>query len=151
MDIIEYFASGQQEHWQSQMATADWSAAAFLLELLRDTPKREALLGTDPKLFLLTAGEPLVSFVTLTHQDCIRDETLYPWLGFLYTYPDYRGHRYSQQLITYAEQQAKSDGHNRVYLATDHVGLYEKYGFTYWETRTDAWNEEARIYYKELK
>lgn len=150
MKIIEYFMSDNKEHWKEQIALADWSAAKFLLKLLNDTQKFDELLGRGGKLFFLQDGENIVSFVTLTRQDCVRDENMFPWLGFLYTYPDYRGNRYSENLLKYAEEQAKSDNHSIVYLATDHIGLYEKYGYTYLETRKDYLDEDARIYYKKL-
>lgn len=147
MKIIEYFMSDNKEHWNEQIAIAEWGAAKFLLKLLNDVQKFNALLGIGGKLFLLVDGENIVSFVTLTRQDCVRDENMFPWLGFLYTYPDYRGNRYSEKLLRYAEEEAKSDNHSIVYLATDHIGLYEEYGYTYLETRKDCWDEEARIYY----
>ncbi|NYB74344.1 GNAT family N-acetyltransferase [Sedimentibacter hydroxybenzoicus DSM 7310] len=150
MKVIEYFTSENKEHWKEQIALADWSAAKFLLKLLNNTQKFDELLGGDGKLFFLLDGENIVSFVTLTRQDCIRDENMFPWLGFLYTYPAYRGNRYSEKLLKYAEEQAISDNHPIVYLATDHIGLYEKYGYTYLETRKDYLDEDTRIYYKKL-
>ena len=150
MKIIEYFSSDNKEHWKGQIALGDWSAAKFLFKLLNDTQKFDELLGVGGKLFLLVDGENIVSFVTITRQDCVRDECMYPWLGFLYTYPDYRGNRHSEKLLMYAEEQAMSDNHPIVYLATDRIGLYEKYGYTYLETRKDYFNEDARIYYKKL-
>lgn len=150
MKIIEYFASDNKEHWKEQILLGDWQAAKFLFKLLNDTQKFDKLLGVGGKLFLLIDRENIVSFVTLTRQDCIRDGNMYPWLGFLYTYPDCRGNRYSEKLLSHAEEQVKSDNHSIVYLATDHIGLYEKYGYTYLETRKDYSGEDARIYYKKL-
>lgn len=48
------------------------------------------------------------------------------------------------------DEEAKSENNSIVYLGTDHTELYEKYGYTYLETRKDYWNDEARIYYKKL-
>ncbi len=150
MKVIEYFTSNNKEHWNEQIALADWGAAKFLLKLLNDTQKSYELFGSDGKLFLLVDGGNIVSFVTLTKQDCIRDENMFPWLGFLYTYPDYRGNRYSEMILKYAEEEAKSNNNSIVYLATDHIGLYEKYGYIYLETRKDCYDEDSRIYYKKL-
>lgn len=150
MEVIEYFSNENKEHWKDQIELSDWKAAKFLLKLLKDTQKFDELLGSGGKLFLLVDGEKIVSFVTLTRQDCIRDMSMFPWLGFLYTYPEYRGNRYSEKLIKFVEEEAKSENHSIVYLATDHLGLYEKYGYIYLETRKDYWDEETRIYYKNL-
>jgi len=37
----------------------------------------------------------------------------------------------------------------RVYLATDHIGLYEKYGFEYFENRVSVYGEDSRVYVRE--
>ena len=123
MEVIEYFSNENKEHWNKQIALADWGAAKFLLKLLNDKQKFDELLGEYGKLYLLVDGETVVSYATLTHQDCIRDESIFPWIGFLYTYPDYRGNRYSQKLLKYVEEEAKSENYSIVYLGTDHIGI----------------------------
>lgn len=150
MEVVEYFSSENKESLKQQIARADWAGARFLLKLLNNIKDFDELLGNNGKLFMLMEGAKVVSFVTLTNQDCVRDLSMLPWLGFLYTYPDYRGNRYSETILNYAELAAKSEWYSVVYLATDHIGLYEKYGYTYMETRKDYWNEESRIYYKKL-
>ncbi len=149
MQIIEYFEAPEKEKWRAEIERCDWSAARFLGDLLKEN-RFEETLGKGGKLYLMTDGGKLVSFVTLTRQDCIEDAALSPWLGFLFTVPEYRGHRYSQELMEHACGEAKKAGYEKVYLATDHVGLYEKYGFTYRENRVDVWGEDSRIYEKSL-
>ena len=149
MDVIDYFACANQKAWREKIALGDWGAARFLAELLGNGRFR-AVLG-EGTVYLLTDGEKLLSFVTLTHQDCIADETLYPWLGFFYTFPDYRGHRYGGKLLDFAAEEEKKQGYKQVYLATDHVGLYEKYGFSYLENRIDIYGEDSRIYIRNLE
>ena len=130
MQIIEYFEDGKKECWIEKIGSCDWGAAKYLAVLLKDG-RFETVLGTGGKLFLLCDGDELVSFVTLTHQDCIDDIRLFPWLGFVFTAPEYRGHRYSEQIISHACEEARRQGHEKVYLATDHIGFYEKYGIIY--------------------
>ena len=101
MQIIEYFEDGQKEHWIKEIEGFSWGAAKYLAKLLREN-SFEDTLGKNGKLFLLIDGEKIVSFVTLTHQDCIADESLFPWLGFVFTAPEYRGRRYSELLIEHA-------------------------------------------------
>ena len=96
-------------------------------------------------------SEKLVSFCTLTQRDCIKDNSFFPWVGFVFTAPDYRGKRYSGEVIEAACKRALRQGFDKVYLATDHIGLYEKYGFTYLESRTDIYGEESRIYFRKLR
>lgn len=150
MEIIEYFESENKEHWQQQISLADWRAASFLIKLINDTHKFEEMLGSGGKLFMLVENQSIISFATLTKQDCIRDNNLFPWIGFLFTYPEHRGNRYSEKLLKYIEDKAKLENYPYVYLATDHINLYEKYDYIYWETRKDYWNDDTKIYYKKL-
>ena len=148
MDIFDYF-SNEQRGWIEKIRACDWRAAKFLADLLEQN-KFHNVLGNG-SLFIMSDGERLVSFCTLTQRDCIKDDDMYPWVGFVFTAPDYRGKRYSGEVIEAACQRALGQDFDKVYLATDHVGLYEKYGFTYLESRTDIYGEESRIYYKELQ
>lgn len=63
----------------------------------------------------------------------------------------YRGNRYSEKLIKYALEQAKLKGYEQVYLATNHIGLYEKFGFEYVEDKIDVFNEVCRVYLRSIK
>lgn len=149
MEILNYFESGSKEYLLSQIEQCDWSAAAFLAKIIKEN-RFDEILGSDGSLFVMTDGEKLVSFCTLTRRDCIKDESLYPWIGFVFTAPEYRGRRYSGKIIAHACAKAKKQGFDMVYLSTDHVGLYEKYGFVYMENRTDVWGEDSRIYYRDI-
>ena len=149
MQIIDYFESEKQPVLMEKIAAADWSAARFLVELLTKGTFDDTLGGWG-HLFLLMDGEELVSFVTLTGQDAVRDERLTPWIGFVFTRPEYRGHRYAGQVLFHAENCAATRGYTRVYIATDHVGLYEKYGYVYQENRLDCWGDDMRVLYKDV-
>ena len=146
MNVIDFYESVDQQALIEKIEQGEWSAAKFLAKLLRQGTFQQAVGGGT--VYLLMDKEKIVSFVTLTQQDCVADKTLYPWLGFFYTFPDYRGHRYGGALLDYAAKEAKRQGHKQVYLATDHVDLYEKYGFTYLENRMDIYGEDSRIYLK---
>ena len=148
MNIVNFFQVEQQETLIENIAAGDWGAAKLLAELLK-SGRFHAVLG-EGTVYLLMEGEKVVSFLTLTRQDCVADENLCPWAGFVYTFPEYRGNRYAGGLLSYVEEKARSNGCEKVYIATDHIGLYEKYGYAYWESRIDVYNEECRIYVKHL-
>ena len=147
MQIIDYFACDNQAHWLSAIADNEWRAAKYLARKLANGEfHQEVGEGT---VYLLTDGDRLVSFLTLAERDCV--EAPYgPWIGFVHTAPAYRGHRHVGRLIDHACAAAREQGVARVYLATDHVGLYEKYGFTYLENRLDKDGEDSRIYVRDL-
>lgn len=150
MEMIRYFESENQAALREKLVAVDWSAAKFLVELL-ETGRFFEMLGGWGDIYLLMDGEELVSFATLTGQDAVRDESLTPWIGFVYTRPEYRGHRYAGQVLAHAEAVAAEKGYGGVYIATDHVGLYEKYGYAYQENRVDFWGSDQRVLYKSLR
>lgn len=149
MQIINYFESNKKEELLEKIEAIDWSAAKFLVELLKEDRFYE-MLGGEGELYLLMDSDSLVSFLTLTRQDTVRDESMYPWIGFVYTVEEYRGNRYSEKLMNHAENEAIKKGFDRVYVATDHIGLYEKYGYDYLENRIGYWGDDNRVLIKKL-
>ena len=99
---------------------------------------------------MLTEGSELVSFCTLAEKDDIQPTDLTPWIGFVYTFPKYRGKRYITKLLSEAEKIAFNEGARYTYISTDHIGLYEKYGYEFYKTQEDINGEMARIYRKAL-
>ena len=150
MKILEYFETENPAHWLQAIKSCSWGAAKFLAKLLEED-RFHALLGCDGKLFLLTHGDKLVFFATLTAQDCVDDKTLTPWIGFVHTAPAHRGSRRAGLVIDHAYAQAAMQGAKQVYIATDHMGVYEKYGFVYLENRVDIYGEDSRIYVRALQ
>ena len=146
MEILELNTIGEQKLWADRIRLCDWGAAKLLADLIEQDKFNESLgVGS---LFIMADGEKIVSFCTLSQRDCVKDDMLFPWIGFVFTAPEYRGNRYSGRLIDFVCNKAKEQGYKKVYIATDHIGLYEKYGFTNIESRTDIYGEEARIYYR---
>lgn len=143
MRIIDYFRDERQEHWLSQIRLVKWQAARLLESMLAEGTFH-ALLG-EGTLYLLADGDTLVSFLTLAERDCIDDTSLTPWIGFVHTAPEYRGQRCAGRLLDYAVRAAGEQGAPQVYICTDHVGLYEKYGFVYMENRVSIYGEDSRI------
>ena len=145
--IIEYFSSDEQSRWLNEIQKSDWSAGQYLYELLRDHRLKE-LCGESTKVLMLADGEQLVSFCTYAEQDDIREPSLTPWVGFVYTFPAFRGHRYMGQLLDHAEVLARGEGHRCIYISTGETGLYEKYGYSFWKTMKDVNGEDSRVYRK---
>ena len=149
MNIIEYFSTEDQEHWLAQIKECEWGAAQYLYELLRDEKLKE-LTGENTRLLMLTEGEQLVSFCTLAEKDDIQPTELTPWIGFVYTRPEYRGRRLMGKLLSHAEELARANGMECVYISTNHTGLYEKYGYAFYSMMKDVEGEDSRVYAKRL-
>lgn len=148
MEIINFFESENKPHWIAEIKKSDWGAAPTLTGFLENGTFFENL--GDGALFLLTDGDRLASFVTLAQRDCVDDRSLYPWIGFVFTFPEYRGHRCAGRLIGHCEELARAHGAKNVYICTDHIGLYEKYGYSYLENRVSIYGDDSRIYVKKL-
>ncbi|WP_298740479.1 GNAT family N-acetyltransferase [uncultured Treponema sp.] len=149
MKIIEYFASNNKVHWLDEIAKADWGAAKFLHQFLSEGKLKETV-GGSALVPLLTDGEKLVSFCTLAPLDDVQPTELSPWIGFVYTAPEYRDHHYAGELLKWAENTATTMGHEAVYISTNHIELYEKYGYEFFKTAKSIDGEETRIYRKKL-
>ena len=147
MKIVEYFEADliSRGILIQALRQCGWGAGKFLLRLLEEQ-KFDETLGRSGKLFFLLDRENVVSFLTLTGQDCIALPDFTPWIGFVFTFPEYRGHRYAGLLLDHARKCAASNGFPFVFLASGHTGLYEKYGFSYWGNLPDIHGEDSRIY-----
>ena len=75
-----------------------------------------------------------------------RLKELTPWVGFVYTFPAFRGNRYMGKLLDYAEVLARGEGHRYIHISTGETGLYEKYGYSFWKTMKDVNGEDSRVY-----
>lgn len=148
MEIIDYFKSDTPEHWLAEIKKGDWGAIPTLVRFIEENSFHENL--GEGTLLLLTEGDRLLSFVTFAQRDCIDDDSLSPWVGFVYTFPEYRGHRHVGRLIRRCEEIAAEKGIPAIFVCTDHVGLYEKYGFSYIESRADIYGGDSRIYRKNI-
>lgn len=145
MKVISFYDSDRQEHWLDEIQRSDWRAGAFLCRLLREGSFFDAV-GEGSRVLLLTEGDELISYCTYAAKDDIQPTDLTPWVGFVYTFPARRGHRYAGLLFAEVERLAKQEGVAAVYLSTNHVGLYEKYGFEYLTEMTDLDGNPSRVY-----
>lgn len=145
MDVKEFYSIADQEYWLSQIKKCDWGAGQYLYDLLCKNELKK-LCGETTRVFLLADNRELVSFCTLAEVDDIRDSELSPWIGFVYTFPQYRGHRYMGILLEFAYLTAKSDGARHLYISTGETGLYEKYGYSFYQEMKDMNGEDSRVY-----
>ena len=145
MDILDYGKCANPAWWLKQIGECDWSAGQHLYTLLRED-RLQGEYGENAQLLLLADGPKLAAFCTYAEKDDIPDTELTPWLGFVYTYPDYRGRRLTGKLICRVKELARNDGYDALYIATGETGLYEKYGAEYITAMKDRRGGDSRIY-----
>lgn len=149
MKVLNYFDSDRQEHWLGQIQGCDWRAGKLLYEWLRDGRFFKEV-GRSSKLLLLTEEDRLLSFCTYAEKDDIQPTERSPWIGFVYTFPPYRGHRYVALLFEEVERIARAAHVPEVYISTDHIGLYEKYGCSFLCMMDDRHGNPSRVYVKHI-
>ena len=145
MVIIDYHDTVNPAFWLDQLGQCDWAAGLYLHQILKEDRFNE-VCGEKARLLMLTDGMKLVSFCTYAERDDIPDTELTPWMGFVYTAPEYRGRRLLGRLIPEVKSLAREDGHNTLWISTGETGLYEKYGAEYDRTLKDRRGEDSRIY-----
>ena len=145
MDILDYESTVRPEWWLKQLEKCDWSGGQHLYDVLTDG-RFHKMYGEKTRLLILADGSKLVSFCTYAEKDDIPDSLLTPWMGFVYTHPDYRGRRLMGKLISRVKELARNDGYESLYIATGEIGLYEKYGAVHLSDGKDARGGNSRIY-----
>lgn len=150
MEIIEYFTCHNPEHWLDRIGTCDWAAGRYLYKMLKEK-KLEDMVGKNPRVLMLVEGEELAAFCTYTEKDDIQPTDLTPWMGFVYTFPKYRGRHYMGELFREVERLAKEEKVQDIFISTDHEGLYEKYGCEFYRMMEDIKGYPARVYRKHFE
>ncbi|HPX45130.1 MAG TPA: GNAT family N-acetyltransferase [Bacteroidales bacterium] len=150
MRIVDYYDGDLKESALKQLKKCKWTLSEILVKLI-ETDSFYQKLGNESKLLLLLdKDDNIISFLTLSERYIVDDASLTPWIGFVYTFEKYRGHRYSGILIEKACEIAKEKGHKKIYIATEHKGFYENFGFNYLENKNTIYNTDARIYYRNI-
>ena len=145
MDILDYESTVRPDWWLKQIADCDWAGGQYLYSQLAEGRFHEHY-GERARLLLLADGTKLASFCTYAGRDEIPDTELTPWIGFVYTHPDYRGRRLMGKLIARAKEYAREDGYDTIYISTGETGLYEKYGAEFVTEMTEERGGTARVY-----
>lgn len=145
MEVLSYFTAAEPEVWARRIGESDWRAGRYLSALLEEGRFREEY-GDTSDILLLAEGDRLAAFCTLAERDEIPDTELAPWIGFVYTFPEYRGRRLMGTLIGKARELAREAGKDTLYISTEETGLYEKYGAEFMAGMKTRSGEDTRVY-----
>lgn len=99
-----------------------------------------------PRWYLMFKGDTIVGCFGLIENDFMVRKDLLPWLCALYIEESERGRELGSRLLAYGRQEAGKLGFDKVYLCTDHVGYYEKYGWSFLGMEESEWGDETRVY-----
>ena len=99
-----------------------------------------------PRWYLMMKENKIIGCYGLITNDFQSRQDLWPWLCSLYVEESERGKRLGSTLLEHCRVEAGKLCYSKVYLATDHVGYYEKYGWHYIGNGYHSNGEESRIY-----
>ena len=129
-----------------QILKSDWDVKIVLQNAYQDGEFRK-LFGSHLDILLIIDNNKLISYCTFSEKDEIQPTDLTPWIGFVYTFKEYRGNRYIGLLFDKINELSNSE---YVYLSTNHNGLYEKYGFEFYDILNDIQGNPSRVYCKKI-
>nr|MBR4281104.1 GNAT family N-acetyltransferase [Clostridia bacterium] len=101
-----------------------WVAGPHLAEMLR----RNRFTDWEAVFAALMNGE-IIGYCTFLKTDYYPDNRYWPWISSMFVGEDHRGKGVCGMLIGTAIEYARSCGFKRVYIPSDMVGFYERYGF----------------------
>ena len=101
--------------------------------------------------FAASVNGGIVGMATIMKSDYYPLPEIYPWISTLFVSEAYRGNRISEKLIDFANAYARTLGFDKTYIPSEHIGLYEKYGYCYVRDIVNYGNGIDRLYVKALK
>ena len=108
----------------------------------------DVLNGINDNIILVLGlfdDDKLIGFISLFKYDDNYDYT--PWYATMYVKSIYRGKHYSKILNDALINECKHLGYNKIYLKSELVNYYEKFGAKYIKNLS----EKEKLYYMDLK
>lgn len=99
-----------------------------------------------PRWYLMMRGDNIIGSYGIIMNDFISRQDLWPWFAALYVENSERGNKLGALLLEHGRQEAKRLGYKKLYLCTEHVGYYEKYGWQKIGLGYHPWHESSSIY-----
>lgn len=134
--------------WEPVAAYAQncsWRAGEFFAKRMREN----GFAGWE-RVFVALDGQNIAGYCALIKSDCIPDVAYSPYISFIFVGEEHRGKRVGEKMITAASQYAAGVGFDKVYIVSDHVNLYEKYGFTKADEKLAPWGNMQTIFAKKI-
>lgn len=123
--LIKQYSEFNTETVEAGIRNSSWVGGAHLADMIMNNDFSEW-----ETVFIAIADDQIVGFCTILKEDYYPENRYYPWISNVFVDEKYRGNRISERLINFAARYAKDCGFDKVYIPTDIIGLYEKYGFT---------------------
>ncbi|MEG1805984.1 MAG: GNAT family N-acetyltransferase, partial [Clostridia bacterium] len=105
----------------------------FTKEKMRAYVTNSLMENKIPQTFGAFDDGQLVGIYQFSMQDCEVRPDIYPWLINVFVEKSHRGHGIFKKMMESIPQTARDVGIKTLFLFTDHVDLYEKFGWKFVE------------------
>ncbi len=144
-EIILDKSSSQITQFAKLIQEVSWGAGKYLANIMINNQ-----LSDFERVIVLTNQNELVGFAALLKEDIVKDTGLTPFISTVFVAEKYRGKKLSQKLVSDLETIARQAGFSTVYIATAHIGLYEKIGYQHFDDKLDIMGRPMRLLKKQL-
>lgn len=141
MNIINIIDCNKYLKEYIRLCNLEWGTPKSIIEMEKYIEeKSKKILNGDKIISILGIEEAdkLVGFISLFKYDGDERRDLTPWYATMYVKKEYRGKGYSKILNDLILNKAKQLGYKRVYLKSNLINYYEKFGAIYIETLNDG-------------
>lgn len=128
MEIIEllkgneFFEIGIQEFWKQWGSEDNFK---FYEDAIIHSSSQDGI----PQFNVAIDNGVIVGTYALLRNDLNSRQDLYPWFACLYVNENHRGRELGAKLLQHGLENAANKGYSKLYLTTDLVNYYEKYGW----------------------
>ena len=148
MEIIDIKKDSKYLKEYITLCSLEWGKEKTKEEMGKYITEKEKRILTEDKVISilgLTQNDNLLGFISLfKYEDEYKN--VEPWYATMYVKEEYRKRGYSRILNDAILNEAKNLGYDKVYLKSDLINYYEKFGAKYME---DLDNGE-KLYYIDL-
>lgn len=143
-EYIEEVAILTQNEWGSKTNNSE----EYKAKINKKIDKILSLLdNTSYCKLILLEDTTLIGFISIFPEDGDDRRDLTPWYATMFVKKEFRGKGYSKLLNEAILQEAKDRGFEKIYLKTDLVNYYEKFGAKF----LGKLNDSENLYYFDLK
>ena len=82
-------------------------------------------------MIVMIADGKIIGMASVMKTDYYPLPDVCPWVSCIFVSEEYRGQKYSGDLIAFANRYLKEKGFGSSYISTASFGLYERYGYTF--------------------
>lgn len=147
--MSEYKYFNLREKKELKEAAANWFHEKWGVPTKAYLECMDAYLNADTEYgwYICLDGEKIIGGLGVIDNDFHDRKDLFPNVCAVYTEEEYRGQGISGNLLNMVVGDMKSKGITPIYLVTDHVGFYERYGWEFFcMAQGDGEPEPTRLY-----